>query len=493
MPTSRPIAAILPLALLAGFATDAIAVQSVDFANVSRNGVAAGSPLFVAAGDRVKFDAVLTANGAANPPGTSGLSLCLEYPRAAAGDPVIASVLATGNVANGAPTQVFECDAGNAAPIAGADFMVIEGWAAFSGGWPNVPLPVKLFDAQFTLPAAPPAPARIGFGATSVSAGETFAAGGPLLLCRRPTVTLAPGANGAETGPVPATFDVRLSTPVPAACGSNGVFAVTLMLGGTATVPGQPGADYTISGAGVVAVGANVTVQLPADGATTVRTVSATPIADGVAEGTESITLGVAAGSGNYDGVGAVATATISDSAPVAGVVVEYVDTADFPNAPGGHFFYSSDPAEQAAVDSGAAGQFHRTGRQFLTGGTAPVCRFYGSISPGPNSHFFTVDQAECNQLKAAQVVPTPTTVQQWNYERNEYLTTPVSVAGDGTRSCPAGTQPLYRAYNNAYTTSGAKNPWDSNHRFTPVQSDVAALVALGWRDEGIAFCTPAQ
>src|SRR5512144_1232063 len=81
MPTSGPIAAILPLALLAGFATDAIAVQSVDFANVSRNGVAAGSPLFVAAGDRVKFDAVLTANGAANPPGTSGLSLCLEYPR----------------------------------------------------------------------------------------------------------------------------------------------------------------------------------------------------------------------------------------------------------------------------------------------------------------------------------------------------------------------------------------------------------------------------
>ncbi|MEP6703041.1 MAG: glycosyl hydrolase, partial [Betaproteobacteria bacterium] len=146
--------------------------------------------------------------------------------------------------------------------------------------------------------------------------------------------------------------------------------------------------------------------------------------------------------------------------------------------------------AEQNAVDNGAAGQFFRTGRQFATGGTSPVCRFYGSISPGPNSHFFTVDVNECNALKAAQVTPTPTTVQQWNFERNEYLTTPPNVAGDGTRSCPGNTTPLYRAYNNAFPLSGGKNPWDSNHRFTSVHADIDALVALGWRDEGIVFCT---
>ena len=173
-----------------------------------------------------------------------------------------------------------------------------------------------------------------------------------------------------------------------------------------------------------------------------------------------------------------------------AGTVVEYLNTADFPTSPGGHFFYSSDPAEQAAVDGGAAGQFSRTGRQFLIGGTSPVCRFYGSVTPGPNSHFFTVEVAECNALKAAQAKPTPTAVQQWNYEGISYNTTPASVAANGARSCPAGTQPLYRAYNNAFPLSGPKNAWDSNHRFTPALADIAAMVAAGWRDEGIVFCT---
>jgi hypothetical protein len=177
----------------------------------------------------------------------------------------------------------------------------------------------------------------------------------------------------------------------------------------------------------------------------------------------------------------------------VGRIVVEYVNTADFPSSPGGHFFYSSDRAEQSAVDHGSAGAFVRTGRSFLIGGSSPVCRFYGSVRPGPNSHFFTVDADECNALKAAQVVPTPTTVQQWNYEGIAYSTTPVSIAADGTRSCPAGTLPLYRAYNNAFPASGPRNPWDSNHRFTLVREDVTTLVALGWRDEGIVFCTAGQ
>src|SRR6185436_5083167 len=77
--------------------------------------------------------------------------------------------------------------------------------------------------------------------------------------------------------------------------------------------------------------------------------------------------------------------------APTRQTVVEYRDTMDFPGSPGGHFFYSSDPAEQAAVDGGAAGAFSRTGREFVTGGSSPLCRFYGSMTPGPNSHFFTV------------------------------------------------------------------------------------------------------
>jgi hypothetical protein len=179
-----------------------------------------------------------------------------------------------------------------------------------------------------------------------------------------------------------------------------------------------------------------------------------------------------------------------SIDAAVNQVVVEYLDTADFPNSPGGHFFYSSDAAEQVAVDAGAAGHFLRTGRQFLTGGTRPVCRFYGSMTPGPNSHFFTVDVNECNALKAAQITPAPTTVQQWNYEGIGYATTPATVAANGVQSCPANTLPLYRAYNNAYPASGPKNAWDSNHRLTSHTTDIADMLANGWRDEGIVFCT---
>lgn len=185
--------------------------------------------------------------------------------------------------------------------------------------------------------------------------------------------------------------------------------------------------------------------------------------------------------------------------------VVEYVNGNDFPGAPGGHFFYSSEPAEQAAVDAGIAGAFFRTGRTFAAGGATPVCRFYGSVTPGPNSHFFTVDSAECTALKAAQIAPTPTNIPQWNFEGNGFNTSAPIVsavatgASGGTPainaaaalSCPAGTTMVLRTYNNAYLASGGKNAWDSNHRFVRSQADVNTMVGRGWRDEGGVFCAP--
>jgi carboxyl-terminal processing protease len=187
------------------------------------------------------------------------------------------------------------------------------------------------------------------------------------------------------------------------------------------------------------------------------------------------------------------------------GTVVEYVDGNDFPGAPGGLFFYSSEPGEQASVDKGLVGAFFRTGRTFATGGPTPVCRFYGSVTPGPNSHFFTVNAGECADLKAAQIVPTPANIQQWNFEGNGFNTTAPVVsaaaasANGGTPaisavtalSCPAGTTMVLRAYNNAFPASGPKNPWDSNHRFARSQADINTLVTGGWRDEGGVFCAP--
>ena len=469
-------------------AGQAHAVQTINFANLTRNGVTISAPVFVANGDRVKFDASLVANGPSNPPGSAGLSLCLEYKRSGVGDPAIGNLLQTGLVANGVPSALGRCGAGGAAAVAGADFVVVKSWVAFSGGWPNMALPVKLYDAQFTLTANPAGLTRVGFGANSVASGETFATNGPLLLCGKPTVTLTRKANGSEPGPAAIGFDVILSAPVPVECAPGGTFAVTLALAGTATAPGQQDADYVIGGTGVSSAGASITAAFPANGLATIVTISAMPVQDNLAEGSETVTLTVAAGSGNYAGVGTIASGRITDITPPP-VVVEYVDTADFPDSPGGHFFYSADPAEQAAVDAGRSGQFHRTGREFLPGGPSPVCRFYGSPSPGPNSHFFTVDVDECNALRAVQIAPVPATVQQWNYEGIDYSVTPAVTAADGTRSCPANTQPVHRAYNNAFPPTGPRNPWDSGHRFTPVQADIVAMVAQGWRDEGIAFC----
>ena len=482
-------------------AGSAHAFQRVEIQSVTRNGTTVATPLmvFVASGDQLKFNAVLTENGSGL---TTGIGLCLEFPIGVTGSPTLSNYFENGTrQGEGSSDPIITChpprkdpnDTGVAGSVQvpGADTTRIIPWLAFGGNFPpNASIPLKLYDAQFNIVSTPQAPTALGFAASSVHTGEVFATNGPMKLCAKPTVSVNAIANGVEAGSVSAMIAIVLSAPIPAACDPGGGFPVTLALSGTATVPGGPNADYTIGGTSINGAGAVITATFPANGTTTSLTFSAKPVSDNVNEGTETIILAVAAGNGNYLGVGNSASASISDVGAPAATVVEYLDTLDFPNSPGGHYFYSSDPAEQAAVDAGGAGKFFRTGRTFKTGGTAPVCRFYGSIIPGPNSHFFTVSPAECNALKGAQRTPTPIDAQQWNYERIEYNTTPPVIV-NGQLACPAGTVPLYRAYNNAFTPAGVKNPWDSNHRFTPVRADIDALVAtFGWRDEGLQFCT---
>src|SRR6185369_3751815 len=102
----------------------AFATQTVNFANVTRNGATVTGPLFVAVGDVVKFDALLAANGAANPPGTSGLGLCLEYSIPTSGDPTIANALSASYVGTGTPTALAGCSAGQSPVVPGANTMV---------------------------------------------------------------------------------------------------------------------------------------------------------------------------------------------------------------------------------------------------------------------------------------------------------------------------------------------------------------------------------
>ena len=166
-------------------------------------------------------------------------------------------------------------------------------------------------------------------------------------------------------------------------------------------------------------------------------------------------------------------TATFS---PVAttGTVVEYY------NPDLDHYFITADPGEQAFVYSGAVGRWQRTGVRFASGGNVPVCRFYGSVSPGPNSHFYTASADECAQLKQLQAI-TPATQKRWNFESLDFLTMmPMN------NTCPADTTPIYRAYNNGFSKS-----IDSNHRITSDQATIQEVVARGWINEGIVMCAP--
>jgi hypothetical protein len=145
------------------------------------------------------------------------------------------------------------------------------------------------------------------------------------------------------------------------------------------------------------------------------------------------------------------------------------------------NFFITANAAEQAAIQGGSAGPgWIVTGNAFSAGGPLLVCRFYGSITPGPNSHFYTIDPAECQELKDIQAA-TPVTLKRWNFESNDFASS--KTVGGG---CPAGTLPVYRAYNDGFARGV-----DSNHRITASQADYLLQVAHGWTPEGIVMCAP--
>jgi hypothetical protein len=157
------------------------------------------------------------------------------------------------------------------------------------------------------------------------------------------------------------------------------------------------------------------------------------------------------------------------------------VPVVEFYNTNLDNYFITADANEAAAIDNGSAGPgWSRTGNYSKSGGDTAVCRFYGSLSPGPNSHFYTADSAECAYLKALQA-STPATQKRWNYESLDFLTT---VPVNGT--CPNGTTAVYRAYNNGFARDV-----DSNHRITGNPAAIQEVVTRGWISEGVVMCAP--
>jgi hypothetical protein len=176
---------------------------------------------------------------------------------------------------------------------------------------------------------------------------------------------------------------------------------------------------------------------------------------------------------------------------PKAGGLVEVVE---FYNAGLQHYFISGDPAEVAVLDGGAfGGAWKRTGNTFpawdvngAPANTVPVCRFFGTDQYradgsriGPNSHFYTADPSECAFVKTAwqSIAGNGLSYPAWTYEADAFAVV-LPVAG----ACPAGTQPLYRTYND-----GARG--DPNHRYSLNAGQLQAMA--GWSFEGLVMCLP--
>jgi hypothetical protein len=155
---------------------------------------------------------------------------------------------------------------------------------------------------------------------------------------------------------------------------------------------------------------------------------------------------------------------------------VEYYHTA------WGHYFITAIPAEITALDNGTFAGWARTGLSFNVYATAgapanaaTVYRFFSTTFAPRSSHFYTSNVDEYNALLANH---------NWQVE-GQVFNTPLP-AGDGT--CPTGTIPIYRLYNNGM--GGAPN-----HRFTTSATVRSQMLAAGWIPEGagigVGFCSP--
>lgn len=152
------------------------------------------------------------------------------------------------------------------------------------------------------------------------------------------------------------------------------------------------------------------------------------------------------------------------------------------------HYFLAI-PDEWGAIDRGDAGPgWVRTGQSFTvrTPGDSPISvnvqRFYGSISPGPNSHFFTIDRQEGQALQAL-FYTTPADQPRWHSEGVPFNAFALPAGG----ACDAGRVPVWRVYN-----GGPARGLESNHRYGIDAELRERMVEAGWIGEGVAFCVDA-
>jgi serine protease len=149
-----------------------------------------------------------------------------------------------------------------------------------------------------------------------------------------------------------------------------------------------------------------------------------------------------------------------------------YLLVTEYYNVDIRHYFRTGARSDSAFILAGNAGKGWRdTYDYFLawrdaSSGAQAVCRFYAK---GPNSHFFTADAKECEDVKGYP---------GWVYEGIAYY---MKVPKNGV--CPSDSVPVHRLYNNRFIFN------DSNHRFTTDMDVVTQMTQAGWIYEGVKMC----
>lgn len=152
-----------------------------------------------------------------------------------------------------------------------------------------------------------------------------------------------------------------------------------------------------------------------------------------------------------------------------------------------GHYFITTLASEQAPLDAGAIAGWKRTGAWFTAyapgqgaaEGARAVCRYYGRLEAGLDTHFYSASASECATV--AQRFP-----DAWILESAELFD--VALPDQASGECVPGHLPVYRLWN-----GGAS----SNHRYTTDASTRRSMIAAGWIAEGyggsgIAMCSAA-
>ena len=145
-----------------------------------------------------------------------------------------------------------------------------------------------------------------------------------------------------------------------------------------------------------------------------------------------------------------------------------------------GHFFITGSPEDQSALDAAGSSAFVRTGRAFSAWSKSAVARPAEAVevmrffSPSSSSHVFTSNPKDISALRA---LPATATGSGFVDEGPAFF----AIQPSADSSCATGLKAIYRAYNNRA---------DGNHRYVNDVKLQAAMVASGFIDDAVAFCS---